>query len=62
MRPYEAHRAAGGQRTTRLWIVETLIVLGIVGFGYFALTLDAARWSAATSPAQSFDPIAELTR
>jgi hypothetical protein len=49
-------------RSARLWIVESLIVLGVVAFGYFALTLDTARLATAPAPAESFDPIAEFIR
>lgn len=61
MKPYGAHQTTG-QRTARLWIIETLIVLGVVAFGYFALTLDQTRWGSPGAPAEDFDPIAELTR
>jgi hypothetical protein len=58
MSTYEANQ--GGQRRTRLWIVETLVVLGVLAFGYFALTLDAARIGA--PPVETADPLVELIR
>jgi hypothetical protein len=29
-------------RPTRNWLLETLVVLGILGFGYFAIMLESA--------------------
>jgi hypothetical protein len=40
-------------RAPRLWIVGTLVVLGVLAFGYFAVTLDASRWMAPQVPAES---------
>jgi hypothetical protein len=36
-------------RTRRLWIVETLVVVGVLAFGYFAATQDTARPGSAGS-------------
>lgn len=37
------------QRPARNWIAETLVVAGILAFGYFAMMLETSpqRWSAA---------------
>jgi hypothetical protein len=32
----------GGERPHRSWLMEALVVLGILGFGYFAINLDEA--------------------
>lgn len=34
---------ADPQRTSRNWIADTLIVAGILAFGYFAITIETAR-------------------
>ena len=53
----------GRPRTQRLWIVETLVVLGVLAFGYFAVTMDGARWLSPQAPAEApLDPLLELTR
>ena len=63
MRSIHVQAPAGRPRTPRLWIVETLVVLGVLAFGYFAVTLDGARWIAQPIPAESsIDPLLELTR
>ena len=46
-------------RRPRLWIVETLVVLGIVVFGYFALTMDKSPTWPDAEPA---NPLLELIR
>ena len=50
------------QRPSRLWIVETVVVLGVLAFGYFAVTLDAAPWSGAPAPVESLNALLELSR
>lgn len=59
MSSYEANHV-GPPRSPRLWIIETLVVLGVIGFGYFALTMDAARL--APVPVEISDPLLELVR
>lgn len=51
----------GGPRRARLWIVETLVVLGVLAFGYFALALDTARLTDST-PGEAATPIADFVR
>lgn len=49
-------------RRPRLWIVETLVVLGIVAFGYFALmATETPRWSDTTAATEA-DPLLNLIR
>jgi hypothetical protein len=63
MRSIHLQAPAGRPRAQRLWIVETLVVLGVLAFGYFAVTLDAASWGVPQVPAEtSIDPLLELTR
>jgi hypothetical protein len=63
MRSIHLEAPAGRPRAQRLWIVETLVVLGVLAFGYFAVTLDASNWGTAPVPAEaSIDPLLELTR
>lgn len=62
MNPHSVNPAPTQPRSARLWIVETLVVLGVVAFGYFALTLDTARVTTGPAPANSFDPISALVR
>lgn len=50
-----------GRRAPRLWIVETIVVLGIVAFGYVALTTDAPHWSDAPAAVDT-NPITGLIR
>jgi hypothetical protein len=60
MNTIEANHRVAPKRAPRLWIIETLVVLGVLGFGYFALTLDSTRW---TQPAPAeIDPLSELIR
>ena len=50
-------------RRPRLWIVETLVVLGIVAFGYFALTAtEAPRWSDTAAASDAGDPLLNFFR
>jgi hypothetical protein len=61
MSTYEATPAR--HRAPRLWIIESLIVLGVLGFGYFAITMDSSMFPGA--PAKlglPSDPVAELMR
>jgi hypothetical protein len=62
MSTYEADHTSGQRRFQRLWIVETLVVLGVLAFGYFAVTMDSSLFGAAPAPVEVLDPIAELTR
>lgn len=39
----QAHSPIEPQGQSRNWIAETLVVAGILAFGYFAITLEAAR-------------------
>jgi hypothetical protein len=59
MSTYEADRTSRF-RAPRLWIVETLVVLGVLAFGYFALTVDAARLTPAA--VEAIDPVTEFIR
>jgi hypothetical protein len=61
MSTYEANHVTTTKRPPRLWIVESLIVLGVLAFGYFAVTLDASRWTG-TPPSDTVDPLVEITR
>lgn len=62
MRTVEANEASGTERPARLWIIETLVVLGVLGFGYFAVTMDASIFGLASAPAELTDPLIELLR
>jgi hypothetical protein len=62
MSTYEADHTSGQRRSQRLWIVETLVVLGVLAFGYFAVTMDSSLFGAAPAPVEVLDPIAGLTR
>lgn len=47
----------------RLWIVESLIVLGVLAFGYFAITMDSSMFGGApTTFGQPSDPLTERFR
>ena len=59
MSTIEANRTIAPRRAPRLWIVETLIVLGILGFGYFAVTMDTVE---VTADPGAPHPLAELIR
>lgn len=52
----EAHHSDGHARPQRLWIVETLVVIGVIAFGYFAMMQQDAARSGAVAPV---DPIAQ---
>ena len=64
MHTIDVHHRTTSRRTPRLWLVETLVVLGVLGFGYFAVTLDSARWTNDGSAAVTtgLNPLTELTR
>lgn len=62
MRTIDAHHHAQHQpRVQRLWVAETLVVLGIVAFGLFALTLDG-RFNPLSQPQNAVELPFELTR
>jgi hypothetical protein len=62
MGTYEANHPVR-QRAPRLWIVESLIVLGVLAFGYFAITMDSSMFTGQpASLGLPTDPIAELMR
>ena len=47
----------------RLWIVESLIVLGVLAFGYFAITMDSSMFGGKPAAfGQPSDPLTELLR
>jgi hypothetical protein len=62
MRTVEANEANTSDRPARLWMIETLVVLGVLGFGYFAVTMDASIFGIAGPPAASTDLLTELLR
>lgn len=62
MSTFEAHPIPAQRRAPRLWIVETLVVLGVLAFGYFAITLDSAQWTSAQLQAEPVHPLVELVR
>lgn len=46
----------------RNWIAETVVVAGIVAFGYFAVTLEAAHRQGHTQPEPAFSSPLDLLR
>lgn len=55
----EANSPIDPQHPSRNWIAETLVIAGILAFGYFALMLETAPqpWAGTASPAeQSLEP------
>lgn len=50
----QAHSPIDPQRPSRNWIAETLVVAGILAFGYFTLMLKTAPqpWAGTASPAE----------
>ena len=62
MRSIQIQGPAGRPRAGRLWVVETLVVIGVLAFGYFAVTLDASHWAGSVPAETSIDPLLELTR
>jgi hypothetical protein len=58
MTTLEANRTSELHRAPRLWIVETLVVLGVIAFGYFAVTMDTSFLGAL--PATEADPLLNL--
>jgi hypothetical protein len=61
MRTFEVDHTTRPTRTQRLWVAETLVVLGIVGFGLFALTLEG-HFSPFAKPQAAVELPFELTR
>ena len=62
MSTYEANHPAP-RRAPRLWIVESLVVLGVLAFGYFAITMDSSLFTGApVDLGLPSDPISELMR
>ena len=60
---YEAHQTDDRRlRTPRLWLVETLVVLGVLAFGYFAVTVDSSPWIGDSVQAETADPLLSLVR
>jgi len=57
MSTFEANHPSGRPNAPRLWIIETLVVLGVLAFGYFAVTVDSSRLASAAIPAVSVDPL-----
>lgn len=49
--------ANGSRRSLPLWVLEALIVLGVLGFGYFAVALDAGAWIGAIAPLGEAHPL-----
>ncbi len=50
-------------RRGRLWIVETIVVLGIVAFGYYALTAESTpAWSETPAATGAANPLLDLIR
>lgn len=60
MSTYEANHPAR-RRAPRLWIVESLIVVGVLAFGYFAITMDSSLFGGPVAGLPT-DPLSELTR
>lgn len=58
MNSIHANHSDAPKRTPRPWIIETLVVLGVLGFGYFAMTLDSSRWM----PGAPVAPLSEIAR
>lgn len=56
---FQAHPTSSSTRAPRLWIAETLVVLGVLAFGYFAVTLDGASWSGKPAAPASTDTLLE---
>jgi hypothetical protein len=60
MSTYEADHPIR-RRAPRLWIVESLIVVGVLAFGYFAITMDSSFFGGVPSGLPT-DPLSELMR
>lgn len=60
MTTLEANRTSELRRAPRLWIVETLVVLGVIAFGCFAVTMDTSIFG--VYPVAEADPLLELAR
>ena len=50
------------QRPSRNWIAESLIVAGILAFGYFAMMLETTPQLWASAAPQPAEPAAEFSR
>lgn len=63
MSTYEANSSVR-QRAPRLWIIEFLIVVGVLAFGYFAITMDSSLFTGkpAAQAQPAADPFAALRR
>jgi hypothetical protein len=62
MSAYDAGQTSEPRSRTRNWVVETLVVLGIVGFGYFALTMDDLNPGDTASLERPANALLELVR
>lgn len=62
MATYEVQHSTQQRRPQRLWLVETLIVLGVLAFGYFAITMDSSLFTGQPVNQQPMSPIEELLR
>jgi hypothetical protein len=51
-----SHHAAESGRTHRLWLIEALIVVGLLGLGYFAVSLDDTLWAGVAPPTTTVPP------
>lgn len=47
----QAKSSTDPQRAVRNWMAETLVVAGILAFGYFAIMLETSSWSGTSQPA-----------
>lgn len=47
-------------RPQRQWLLETLVVLGVLAFGYFAVTVDATAMMSDAVVEDAADPFADL--
>jgi hypothetical protein len=61
MRTFEFTHASRPSRPQKLWVAETLVVLGIVAFGLFALALEG-QFNPLAKPANTVELPFELTR
>lgn len=50
------------QRPSRNWITDTLIVAGILAFGYFAVTMETGRQQASSPTRQAAQSPLDLLR
>jgi hypothetical protein len=54
-----SHEPASDRPGPRSWLVEALILVGMLGFGYFAIALDDTLW-AGDAPVAPADPLTEI--